>query len=100
LYTPIAYIKTTYQNLIWDDFEQFYVLKFFSQQLEIYAFQTYPNLSYFFESWAKYKEFKFVPLVRLDNTPLMSQPHFEASVRRRLTLPKVGIGSPPRLSQL
>jgi hypothetical protein len=31
---------------------------------------------------------------------VMSQPHFEASVRMRLTLPKVGIGSPPGLSQL
>jgi len=30
----------------------------------------------------------------------MSQPHFEASVRMRLTLPKVGIWSPPRLPQL
>jgi hypothetical protein len=30
----------------------------------------------------------------------MSQPHLEASVRRRLTLPKVGIGSPPGLPQL
>jgi len=27
----------------------------------------------------------------------MSQPHFEASVRMRLTLPKVGTWSPPRL---
>jgi hypothetical protein len=30
----------------------------------------------------------------------MSQPHFEASVRMRLTLPKVGIWSPPGLPQL
>jgi hypothetical protein len=30
----------------------------------------------------------------------MSQPHFEASVRMRPTLPKVGIGGPPRLPQL
>jgi len=30
----------------------------------------------------------------------LSQPHFEASVRMRLTLPKVGTWSPPRLSQL
>jgi len=29
----------------------------------------------------------------------MSQPHFEASVRMRLTFPKVGIWSPPGLSQ-
>jgi len=30
----------------------------------------------------------------------LSQPHFEASVRMRLTLPKVGIWSPSRLPQL
>jgi hypothetical protein len=30
----------------------------------------------------------------------MSQPHFEASVRMRLTLPKVGIWSPPGFPQL
>ncbi len=30
----------------------------------------------------------------------MSQPHFEASVRMRLTLPKVGTWSPLRLPQL
>jgi len=29
----------------------------------------------------------------------MSQPHFEASVRMRLTLPKVGIWSPQGLPQ-
>jgi hypothetical protein len=34
-----------------------------SQQLETYAFQTYLDLSYFFESQAKYKRFKFVPLI-------------------------------------
>ncbi len=28
------------------------------------------------------------------------QPHFEASVKMRLTFPKVGIRSPPRLPQL
>jgi len=31
---------------------------------------------------------------------LVSQPHFEASVRMRLTLPKVGTWSPPGLPQL
>jgi len=30
----------------------------------------------------------------------LSQPHFETSVRMRLTLPKVGTWSPPRLMQL
>jgi hypothetical protein len=50
LYTPIAYTKTTYQNLVWDDFEQLYALIVCSQQLEIYAFQTYLDLSYFLES--------------------------------------------------
>jgi hypothetical protein len=30
----------------------------------------------------------------------LSQPHFEASVRMRLTLPKSGIESPPGLLQL
>jgi hypothetical protein len=52
-----------------DDFEQFYALITSSQQLKIYAFQTYPNLTYFLESWAKYKKFKFVPLVTPNNTP-------------------------------
>jgi hypothetical protein len=30
----------------------------------------------------------------------MSQPHFEKSVRMRLTLPKRALGSPPRLTKL
>ncbi len=30
----------------------------------------------------------------------VSQPHFEASVKMRLTLPKVGTWNPPRLSKL
>jgi hypothetical protein len=51
------------QDLDWDDFEQFYALITSSQQLETYAFQTCLDLSYFFESWAKYKRFKFVPLI-------------------------------------
>jgi hypothetical protein len=38
LYTPIAYTKTTNQNLVWDGFEEFYALIISSQQLEIYAF--------------------------------------------------------------
>jgi len=29
--------------------------------------------------------------------PLLSQPHFEGSVRSPLTLPKMGLGSPPGL---
>jgi len=32
--------------------------------------------------------------------PLMSQPHFEANVRMRLALPKVGAWSPPGLPKL
>jgi hypothetical protein len=36
-----------------------------------------------------------------DHAPcFLLQPHFEASVRMRLTLPKVGTWSPPGLSQL
>jgi hypothetical protein len=69
LYTPIICTKTKNQNLVWDDFEQFYALIISSQQLEIYAFQTYPSLSYFLKSWTKFKKFKFVPLVGPDNTP-------------------------------
>jgi hypothetical protein len=38
--------------------------------------------------------------LKISNWWIMSQPHFEASVRMRLTLPKVGIGGPPRLPQL
>jgi hypothetical protein len=71
LYTPTTCTKTTNQDLVCDDFEQLYALITSSQQLETYAFQTYPNLSYFLESWAKYKRFKFVPFVRPNNTPPM-----------------------------
>jgi len=39
-------------------------------------------------------------LVKFSEQATMSQPHFEASVRMRLTLPKVGIWSPPGLPQL
>jgi len=31
LYTPTTYTTTTYHNLIWDEFETFYVLITFSQ---------------------------------------------------------------------
>ncbi len=50
LYTPIACTKITNQNLVWNDFEQLYALIISSQQLKIYAFQTYLDLSYFLES--------------------------------------------------
>ncbi len=33
----------------------------------------------------------------IDNEDLVSQPHFEGSVRSPLTLSKMGLGSPPRL---
>jgi len=36
----------------------------------------------------------------INSCTLLSQPHFGLSVRMRLTLPKVGIGSPPGLPQL
>jgi hypothetical protein len=49
LYTPIA-CTTTYNNLIWDEFETFYALINYLQQLESYAFETCLNLSYFLES--------------------------------------------------
>jgi len=71
LYTPTTCTKPIDHNLVWDEFEQFYALITSSQQLKKYAFQTYLDLSYFLESWAKYKKFKLVPLVRLDNTPPM-----------------------------
>jgi hypothetical protein len=35
----------------------------------------------------------------LKNIPLLSQPHFEANVRMRLALPKVGTWSPLGLPQ-
>ncbi len=71
LYTPTTYTTTTYHNLVWDEFETFYVLITFSQQLKSYAFGTYSNLSYFLYDWAKYIKFKFVPLIKLNNTPPM-----------------------------
>ncbi len=67
LYTPIACIKTTNQDLVWDDFEQFYALITSSQQIETCILDI--PLSYFLESWAKYKKFKFVLLVVPNNTP-------------------------------
>jgi len=101
LYTPTACTKTTNQNLVWDEFEQFCALIISSQQLKKYAFQTYLNLSYFPESWAKYKKIKFVHFVGPNNTPpTLLQPHFEASVGMRLTFPKLGIWSPLGLPQL
>jgi hypothetical protein len=39
-------------------------------------------------------------LVKFSKQATMSQPHFEASVRMKLTLPKVGIWSPSGLPQL
>ncbi len=71
LYTPITCTKIIDQNFVWDEFETFYVLITSSQQLESYAFETYCDLSYFFNSWAKYNMFKFVPLVGLNWTPPM-----------------------------
>jgi len=38
-------------------------------------------------------------VIVLDCPPILSQPHFGLSVRMRLTLPKVGIGSLPGLPQ-
>jgi hypothetical protein len=58
LYTPTTCTKKIDHNLVWDEFEQFYALITSSQQLKKYAFQTYPDLSYFFQSWAKEKKFQ------------------------------------------
>jgi hypothetical protein len=69
LYTPTTYTTTTYHNLVWEEFETFYVLITFSRQLKSYAFGTYPDLSYFLKSWAKYIKFNFIPLIKLDKTP-------------------------------
>jgi len=53
-------------------------------------------------SIAPTSEWFFVPWLprRSPKTVSVSQPHFEASVRMRLTLSKVGAWSPPGLSQL
>jgi hypothetical protein len=38
--------------------------------------------------------------VAIISNPPLSQPHFEASVRMKLTLPKVGTWSPPGLPKI
>jgi hypothetical protein len=70
-------------------------------QLNIHDFQ----FGYSFNPTPSIIEVKYTIKVFPSNqTPstqdALSQPHFEANVRRRLTLPKVGIGSPPGLPQL
>jgi hypothetical protein len=42
----------------------------------------------------------FLMQQKVFNVQLLSQPHFEASVRMRLALPKVGTWSPPGLPKL
>jgi hypothetical protein len=44
VYTPFAYAKTTYHNLDWDDFKDFYVLIQTSKDLKAYASHIYSNL--------------------------------------------------------
>jgi hypothetical protein len=47
LYTPIAYLETTNQDLVWLDFEEFYALITGFKQLEACAFQIYLDLTHF-----------------------------------------------------
>jgi len=42
----------------------------------------------------------FLMQQKVFNVQLLSQPHFEASVRMRLAFPKVGTWSPPGLPKL
>ncbi len=66
-----TYTKTIDQDLVWNDFEQFYALITSSQQLETYAFHIYHDLSYFLKSWKKYKQFKHISYKAITHTPKM-----------------------------
>jgi hypothetical protein len=63
-------------------------------------------LDFFEKAWKvrKAPKEKFVSSKELWDSkncpPQMLQPHFEASVKMRLALPKVGTWSPPRLPKL
>jgi hypothetical protein len=57
MYTSTSYTKTTNHNLNQDHFRNLHVFIESFNELEAYAIETYPNLAYFVESWAKFKRF-------------------------------------------
>jgi len=61
-------IKTIDYNLIWDDFKDFYVLIESSNELKTYTINTYPDLAYFVDSWAKFWIFKFILFIEPKHT--------------------------------
>jgi hypothetical protein len=50
-------------TLNWKDFVAFYELVISCEDVESYAIEQYPNLTYFLESWSSYKKHRFVALV-------------------------------------
>jgi hypothetical protein len=50
-------------TLNWKYFVAFYELIISYEEVESYAINHYPNLTYFIDSWFSYKKHKFIPLV-------------------------------------
>ncbi len=40
-----------------------------SKQLQTYAFHIYPDFLHFLKNWSNYKRFRFIPLVKPNQTP-------------------------------
>jgi len=62
-YFPIDYTSTINVTLNWKLFATFY------EEVESYAIERYPYLTYFLESWFSYKKHGFLPFVGFERTP-------------------------------
>ncbi len=56
-------------TLNWKIFVAFCELVIFCEEVESYAIEHYPNLTYFLESWFSYKKHRFVLFVGPGWTP-------------------------------
>jgi hypothetical protein len=63
-YIPSACTSTTDATLDWKVFAAFYDLVISCEEVESYAIEHYPNLTYFLESWSSYRKHMFVPIVK------------------------------------
>jgi hypothetical protein len=62
-YIPTTCTSTINVTLHVKNFAAFYELVIFCEEVESYAIEHYPNLTYFLESWSSYKKHRFVPLI-------------------------------------
>jgi hypothetical protein len=67
-YIPTTCTPTIDVTLDWNNFVAFYELVISCEEVDNYAIEHYPDLTYFLKSWSSYRKHRFVPLVGPERT--------------------------------